>query len=210
MTRNDILVAAAAIFSQKGFHAASMQDIAEAVSLQKASLYYHFPSKQDILEALVELALETINARLEAVLARDLPPEERLRQAMVCYMQALGEHQDLVQVLLLEYRSLDDEQRSRHLPKRDWYEHLWRDLVLEGRKAGVFTCENASLAGRALLGVMNWTVTWYRKDGPLSIEQIADQYIKLFLQGLLVRSTDPSPQRPEPSAVPLPRGEGDL
>ncbi len=193
MTRDDILEAAALIFSQKGFHAASMQDIAEAVSLQKASLYYHFPSKQDILKELLDRALETLTERLEKVLARDLPPEERLRQAMICYLQAMTDYRDLAQVLLLEYRSLDTEQRRMHMPKRDHFEHLWRDLVQQGRDAGVFQCENPSMAGRALLGVMNWTITWYRPDGPMTIEQIADEFIALFLSGLLVRENLPSP-----------------
>lgn len=188
MTRDDILEAAAVVFSQKGFHAASMQDIAQAVSLQKASLYYHFPSKQDILQALLDRALEIITERLEGVLEMSLPPAERLRQAMICYLQALAENQELSRVLLLEYRSLDSEQRLTHMPKRDRFERLWRDLVQEGRAAGVFQCENPSMAGRALFGVMNWTLTWYRPEGPLSVEAIANQFVDLLLNGLLVRN----------------------
>lgn len=187
MTRDDILKASAHIFSQQGFHAASMQDIAEAVSLQKASLYHHFPSKQDILVALLDRALDIIIDRLEEVVSKQLPPEEKLRQAMTTYLLALAEHQDLASVLLLEHRSLEPEFRKQHIPRRDRFEHIWRDLVLEGKNAGVFKCGQPSLAGRALLGVMNWTVTWYRKDGPLPIEQIADQFTQLFLQGLLLR-----------------------
>lgn len=187
MTRDEILKASAHIFSQQGFHAASMQDIADAVSLQKASLYHHFTSKQDILVALLDRALDIIIERLEEVVSMPLPPEEKLRQAMTTYLLALAEHQDLASVLLLEYRSLEPEFRAHHIPRRDRFEHIWRDLVQEGKNAGVFNSAQPSLAGRALLGVMNWTITWYRRDGPLPIEQIADQFTQLFLQGLLVR-----------------------
>ena len=187
MTRDDILKASARIFSQQGFHAASMQDIADAVSLQKASLYHHFPSKQDILVALLDRALDIIIERLEEVVSKPLNPEEKLRQAMTTYLIALAENQDLSSVLLLEHRSLEPEFRSRHIPRRDRFEHIWRDLVLEGKNAGVFKCAQPSLAGRALLGVMNWTVTWYRRNGPMPIEQIADQFTEMFLHGLLVR-----------------------
>jgi AcrR family transcriptional regulator len=62
MNRNDILTAAAQVFSQKGFHAASMQDIAQTVNLQKASLYHHIDSKQEILLALLDQALDMLRA----------------------------------------------------------------------------------------------------------------------------------------------------
>lgn len=178
------------IFSQKGFHAASMQDIADAVSLQKASLYHHFPSKQDILIELLNHALDIIISRMEEVTSRPIPPEQRLREAMIAYLQALAEYQELSIVLLLEPRSLSTDVRARHIPRRDRFEHLWRDLVEEGKRAGVFNCTDPSLAGRALLGVMNWTVTWYRQDGPLPIEAIASQFTELFLRGLLVRQDE--------------------
>jgi AcrR family transcriptional regulator len=188
VTRDDILQAAAAIFSQKGFHAASMQDIADAVSLQKASLYHHFPSKQDILIELLNHALEIIITRLEEVTSQSIPPEQRLRQAMIAYMQILAEYQELSIVLLLEYRSLDNDLRASHIPRRDRFERLWRDLVEEGTRTGAFNCAEPSLAGRALLGVMNWTVTWFRKEGASSIEAIASQFTELFLRGLLIRN----------------------
>jgi len=170
-----------------------MQDIAEAVSLQKASLYHHFASKQEILLAILDYALDVIIERLEKVATLPLSPDEKLRQSMITYLQALAEYQDLAVVLLLEHRSLDEVMRQRHIPRRDRFERLWRDLVQEGKEAGIFYCDQPSLAGRALLGVMNWTVTWYRKDGPLPVEMIAEQFTQLFLRGLLLR-TDVSPE----------------
>ena len=80
MTREGILEAAARIFGEKGYHATSMSDIADAVNLQKASLYYHFDSKQEILVALLDHALDIINNNLEIVLAQPLTPDEKLRQ----------------------------------------------------------------------------------------------------------------------------------
>jgi AcrR family transcriptional regulator len=119
MTRDDILEAAARIFSEKGFHAASMQDIADAVNLQKASLYHHFSSKQEILLALLDAALDLLIENLEGVISQPLPPDEKLRQAMISYLQTVADHQSFSAVLLLEYRSLDDDLRGRHAPRRD-------------------------------------------------------------------------------------------
>jgi AcrR family transcriptional regulator len=191
MDRDHILEAAAQIFSQKGYHAASMQDIAEAVSLQKASLYHHVSSKQEILFELLERALDLLIEEQEHVMALPLEPEEKLRQAMKAYMQILTDHQALSAVLLMEHRSLEPHLRLRHIPKRDRYEGLWRTLIQEGKTAGVFTSTDPVFATRALLGVMNWTITWYKPGGLLTAEQIANEYADLIIRGLLQRTDEP-------------------
>jgi hypothetical protein len=101
------------------------------------------------------------------------------------YLQILSENTDLSSVLLFEHRSLERKQHARHVPNRDKFEALWRDVLSEGVKAKLFVCDDPALATRALLGILNWTITWYRPDGPLTIEQIADQYAELLLNGLL-------------------------
>jgi AcrR family transcriptional regulator len=171
-----------------------MQDIAQAVNLQKASLYYHVNSKQEILVALLDRALDLLIQHMEAVISLPLPPEERLRQAILAYLQAMLDHRDLAAVLLLEHRSLEPAYQSRHIPRRDRFERLWRDLIQEGLDSGSFCCSDPVIAVRALLGVMNWTITWYRPDGSLSVHSIAMQFADLFLQGLLVRPGDGLPQ----------------
>lgn len=187
MTREGILEAAARIFSEKGFHATSMQDIAEAVNLQKASLYHHFSSKQEILIDILDHALDLINDRLELVISQSLSPDEKLRQAMVSYFQTIAEHQNLSAVLLLELRSLDPELKGRQASRREKFERIWRDLIIEGKQQGVFNDVDPSLTGRAILGVMNWTVTWYRSDGPRSAREIVDLFADLLLNGLLIK-----------------------
>jgi AcrR family transcriptional regulator len=184
MTRDDILQSAAQVFRQKGFHGASMADIAEAVELKKASLYHHFTSKQEILLELLDRALEMVTERMAEVMAQEIPTEEKLRLAMRTYLKTLSEQGDLVSVLLLEFRSLEPEFYSRHIPNRDRFERMWRDLIQQGVDDGAFRCESVSMASRGLLGVMNWTVTWYRHDGKMSIEQIADLFASMFLNGL--------------------------
>jgi AcrR family transcriptional regulator len=186
LTREGILEAAARIFSEKGFHATSMQDIADAVDLQKASLYHHFSSKQEILLEILDHALDLINNRLEAVLSQSLSPDEKLRQAMVSYFQTIAENQNLSVVLLLELRSLDPELKARQASRREKFERLWRDLIIEGKQQHKFNNVDPALTGLAILGVMNWSVTWYRSDGARSAREIADLFADLLLNGLLV------------------------
>ena len=187
MTREEILEAAAQIFCEKGFHAASMQDIAQAVNLQKASLYHHISSKQEILVDLLDQALDLLIKRMEEVTARPLPADEKLRLAMRTYLETLIEHNDRATVLLFEHRSLEPKLKRRHVPRRDRFESLWREIVEEGIGEGLFNGTDPGLVAKELLGVMNWTIMWYRGDGKLSITEIADHGADLFLNGLLYR-----------------------
>lgn len=188
MTRDNILDAAAQVFRQKGFHGASMADIAEAVNLQKASLYHHVHSKQEILLALLDRALDLLIADLEPIAADEGPSASRLRRAIRSYMTRLTQEADLAAVLLLEYRNLEPELRRRHMPRRDRFESLWRDILREGSDRGDFRPVDAAIAGAALLGVQNWSITWYRRNGRLSPDQLADQFSDLLLRGLEPRA----------------------
>ncbi len=185
MTRDDILDAAAQVIRQKGYHGASMSDIATAVNLQKASLYHHVSSKQEILLDLLERALQMLSERISAIIAQNIPADEKLRQMIMVYLQSLAENSDLSSVLLFEHRSLDKKSHTRHVPQRDKFEGLWRDVLNEGVSAKVFQCKDTGIAVRALMGVMNWTLTWYRPEGDKSIERIADEYADLLFHGLL-------------------------
>jgi len=155
MTREDILEAAAQVFRRKGFHGASMQDIAEAVNLQKASLYHHVSSKQEILLALLDRALELLRARISAISDQEIPADEKLQQMIRAYLQILTENTDLSAVLLFEHRSLERKQHARHVPSRDRFEALWRAVLEEGVGAKLFKCEDPALTARAILGIMN-------------------------------------------------------
>ncbi|MFN2216275.1 MAG: TetR/AcrR family transcriptional regulator [Anaerolineales bacterium] len=188
MNKENILEAAAQIIRQKGFHATSMQDIADAVSLQKASLYHHVSNKQEILLLLLEQGLDLLTARLMEVIQSDLPADDKIRHAVLAFFEILSEHSDIVSVLLLEYRSLDSEFQTRHIASRDRYENLWRELISEGVQSGLFRKCDSALTARSLLGVMNWTITWYRPSGPLSVTQITDHVTDLFLNGLYNKS----------------------
>ncbi len=185
MTRDDILDAAAQVIRQKGFHGASMADIAEAVNLQKASLYHHVTSKQEILLELLDRGLDLLIEQVSVIADQPLSPDEKLRHMVQTYLRLLAENSDLSAVLLFEHRSLDTDQHKRHIPNRDRFEMLWRDVIEEGVRVGLFICPDAALTVRALMGTLNWTLTWYHPDGSLSIEQISDQYTNLLLNGLL-------------------------
>jgi len=185
LTREDILEAAAQVFRQKGFHGASMNDIADVVNLKKASLYHHVSSKQEVLSELLDRALQMLLERISTITVQNISADKKLRLMIREYLLILIENVDLAAVLLFEHRSLERRQQSRHIPNRDKFESLWKEVLIEGVRAKLFKCDDPGLATRALLGQLNWTITWYRPDGEKTIEQIADNYSKLLLNGLL-------------------------
>lgn len=185
MTKEDILEAAAQVFRQKGFHGASMNDIASAVSLQKASLYHHVSSKQEILLEILDRALQLLLERISSITDQNIPADKKLRLMIREYLQILVENIDLAAVLLFEHKALEHRQHARHIPNRDKFESLWKDVLAEGVRSKTFICDDPGLTTRALLGIMNWTITWYNPKGEKSIDEIADQYSSLLLNGLL-------------------------
>jgi AcrR family transcriptional regulator len=182
--RSHIIEAAAQIFRQKGYHAASMQDIADAVGLQKASLYHHVASKQDILLEILDHALDILIHDMQAVIDGGGPPEEQLRAAMRAYVTRVTQEASLAAVLQLEHRNLEPRKRAAHIARRDRYDQLWRGLVRRGVERNVFRAVDERMVAFALLGVQNWIITWYRPDGSLTPTEIADQFADLFLAGL--------------------------
>jgi AcrR family transcriptional regulator len=185
MQRSDIIQAAAQIIREKGYNGTSMQDIADAVHLQKASIYHHVENKQDILFTILEQALDMLIADMRAVVDSDLTPQEKLQLAMQVYMGRLTEDADLSTVLLLEHRSLEDDLRVRHVKRRDRYEALWRKIVQEGVDQGVFRPVDVSVITFAILGVQNWMITWFKIGGKYSALELSDLFSDLFLRGLL-------------------------
>jgi AcrR family transcriptional regulator len=184
MRRDEILQASARIFRRKGYHATSMQDIAEAVQLQKPSLYHHIASKQEILLALLDQALDYLIEELERVTRGQNTAESKLRKAVTTYIRRLTENADLAAVLLLEYRSLEPGLLSRHIQKRDAFESIWRQIILDGVQSGEFRRVDPKLVGFALLGVQNWVITWFDHEGPLHPKEVADGFVDLLLEGL--------------------------
>ncbi len=185
MTRDELIETAAQVFRQKGYHGASMEDIAVAVDLSKATLYHHFSSKQEILLEILDRALQLLLEKISAITEQNISADKKLRLMIRQYLQILAENVDLAAVLLFEHRALERRQHARHVPNRDKFESLWKDVVAEGVSKKAFKCDDPSMTVRALLGMLNWTITWYSPDGDKSIEEIADDYSNLLLNGLL-------------------------
>jgi AcrR family transcriptional regulator len=189
-TDAEIVAAATRIFREKGYHATSMQDIADAVGLLKGSLYHHISGKQELLLKVFENGMRLAAEMLEEVARTDLPPDEKLRQAITRHIEIITLNLDQATVSIMEARALKPAQRQRLVAQRDYFDGLLRQILQEGIDAGVFRPVDATLVTFALMGMHNWLVLWYREDGRLSPKEIAAIFADLVLNGLLVEEQE--------------------
>lgn len=184
-TRDRILRSAAALFRERGFNGASMQDLAEVVGITKSSLYHHFPSKQALLSEILANTVDRVTPALEAIAESDLPASERLRQAVSGHVVELIRDRDNVACFIEEGRFLAPDYMQAYIAKRDRYESYFRQIVADGIESGEFLTMDVRLASLAILGMCNWVARWYRTDGDHSPDEIATSFGNMAARGLM-------------------------
>ena len=105
---------------------------------------------------------------------------------MHAHLQVAADHADELSLIQIELRSLSPERRARMIERRDAYEAGWRRAINDGIAAGHLRAADVRLSGIAILSVCNWFTQWYRPGGDLTVDQIGDAFVALFLHGLEV------------------------
>ena len=191
--RDEILRAAAEVFHRKGYRGATMSDIAAAVNLTAGSLYHHFPSKEELLIAVLDAGMSQIIAAAQAVVDSDAPPAEKLRAIARTHVRSITAHHNIAVAVIFESRALLEKPdvRAPYVRQRDALERLYRQVVEEGIAAGAFRAGDVGVFVKALFGALNWVSVWYRDDGRLSERDIADEIAETFLAALTKSLEEP-------------------
>ncbi|MCL6454731.1 MAG: TetR/AcrR family transcriptional regulator [Alicyclobacillus sp.] len=187
MTTNrqkEIALAAIKLFEQKGYHATSVQDIADEVGIQKGSLYHYIHSKEDLLMQIAYEAIVEFNQNLEHILHTEETSRDKLIQAIENHLTVSVSNLETTTVLLREAFSLGDQTHKVIQDLTDKYVDLWTQLLQEGIDRGEFECPHPKIAALALLGACNWVYRWYKESGALSAAEIAGVFSHIFLNGL--------------------------
>jgi AcrR family transcriptional regulator len=183
-----MVAVAARLFSERGYHGTSMQHLAEALGLQRGSLYSHIGSKQDLLFDVVDEGADRFLERGRQALEMVGPASERLRRLLVGHIETAIEHLDSATVFLNEWRYLPADLRAAVQEKRDAYESIVRTILSEGIAAGDFRADtDVAFAARLVLSAGNWTYTWYRPGGELGPKEIGERFAELLIRGLEAR-----------------------
>jgi TetR/AcrR family transcriptional regulator, cholesterol catabolism regulator len=185
--REDIIAAATRVFSERGYHAASMIDIAEAVGIRKPSLYHHVRKKEDLLFAIHEQLIDELIDHTTAVLEATDDPAQKVREVLRVTMEFVARHRDGVTVFLQERRAFSGERWNELVVKRDRYEKMVSGAIADGMAGGTFIELPPRIAARAVLAMANWGYTWFDPKGELSAQEVAEIFATVALDGLLRR-----------------------
>lgn len=183
LTREKILQESARVFNRRGYHGTTLDDIARALGVTKAALYYYVKSKEELLYQCHQTSLDIGMEGIRQARAAASAPDEQLRIALAYYIEGMTD-QLRGTVVLLEEGALSPRQHRRIIERRDEYERMLRKLIEEGIAAGVFVPCDPTLVGFAILGAMNWIPKWYTPTGRCSAKEIAEAFSWHLVRGL--------------------------
>src|SRR6266850_6904367 len=176
---------AAQIILRKGYDATSINDIANALGMTKAGLYHYINGKKELLFDIMNFGLDELDEEVATPACSIADPSARLRFIIASHAQLVTRGQGAITILVDEITALPPAQnRIITRRKREYFDRL-RDVLNELKSQGKLNDVDTTAATFSLLGMINWLSRWFRQDGDLTQEQVAEQITKIALNGLL-------------------------
>jgi AcrR family transcriptional regulator len=180
--REELVVTAARLFAERGYHGTSMGELAQAMGVQKGSLYSLVESKQRLLYEAMRDGAEAFHAALDAV-PEDAPAAERIRVALRGHLRVVAEQLEVATVFTREWRYLEGAPRDEIVAERRRYEERWRALFREGLERGELRTDlDVGAAARLALSAANWAYTWLEPGR--DTDELADRFTAILVDGI--------------------------
>jgi len=180
--REELTRIAARLFAERGYQSTSLADLAEALGVQKASLYHHIASKEDLLWEVAWAGAEAFHAGLDGVPA-EVPAAERIRLALRAHLEVVGQQLDVATVFVREWRHLEGDRRDRFFAERRRYEERIRELFRAGvEESQLRTDLDVATAALLFLSAANWAYTWLRPGS--GTDELGDRLYAALLDGM--------------------------
>ncbi|MGW0811968.1 TetR/AcrR family transcriptional regulator [Streptomyces viridiviolaceus] len=188
--REEILAIAGEVFAAQGYNATTVRKIADAAGMLAGSLYYHFDSKESMLDEILSAFLDELWTGYDAVLAAGLGPRETIEALVTESFRQIDRHGAAVSIYQKESRHLSAHDRFAYLSdSQRKFEKAWLSTLERGVAAGVFRADlDIRLTYRFLRDTVWVAASWYRPGGQHSPEEIARQYLSMVLDGIALRS----------------------
>jgi AcrR family transcriptional regulator len=180
-----ILETAARLICEKGYDGASIQDIADACGLTKAGLYHHIRSKEHLLLEIQNYGMDVFEEQVLSQVIAIIDPVERLKSCMhknvLLVTQGWSKE---VTIILHEHATLTGEARSQINARKKRYVRFLESSIAEAIRTGRIRPVNPTVAAFSFLGMVLWIYKWFRAEGKISAEQLADEMISVLFGGL--------------------------
>lgn len=181
VSSSDVLDAALTVFAERGYHGTSLKDVADLLEIHTPSLYNHMESKASLLSVIILSTMEQVRHDFaEAVRGID-DPVERLRSSTYVYALRHATHRREALVVNQDSTHLEEADLSWVLKQRREHEREFRQIIIDGQNAGLFTVSSPKLASFAILEMCVSIARWFRQDRELSPEEVAHEYAALAL-----------------------------
>ncbi len=188
LKREAVLRAAAALFNEKGFHATSLDEVAERLYVTKPTLYRYVKNKEEILFECVRLGIETLHEAVESVGSSGGTALEKLMAAIRQYAAIVTMDFGMC-VIRVGEDPLPPESRRKLRRLKRAIDYEFRGLIAQGIEEGSIAPCDPKMAAFIVGGALSWIGRWYRPDGPLSSDEIAEHCIATLMKGLSTRET---------------------
>lgn len=187
-----VLRTAARMFNEKGFHATSLDEVAEALDISKPTVYYYVKSKDEILFECVRLGLEMVVQAADEVEQAGGSASEKLMAVMRKYAEIVTMDFGMCLIRVGE-DPLPSQSRAELRRLKARIDMQFRTLVRDGVAEGAFAACDPKITAFGIAGTLSWIARWYDPQGPMSADDIAERCIALLMNGLVSRKTDDAP-----------------
>ncbi len=187
--RDELLGIAGELFATRGLRATTVRDIAEEAGILSGSLYHHFDSKESMVDELLREFLDELFARYRDIADAGLSATDTLRQLVIASFSSIDSRHTSVAIYQNEARTLAAQDRFDYIARRNVeFRELWESVLRRGIDDGEFRADlDVDLVYRFLRDTVWVAVRWYRPGGGKPVDQVADQYLSVVLDGLLPR-----------------------
>jgi AcrR family transcriptional regulator len=179
-----ILLAAANLFLQKGYERTTIEDITNAVGINKAMLYYYFPDKQSVLFEIISSSIGAMIKQSKVIERLKASPKKKLESLIQQHLIRFTDKKAVPAVSHAELRNLSPRLLRRCIADRDKYEGIFRNVIREGIESGEFRNVDVNLSAASILGLLNSVTLWYKSDGRYSMEEIAARIVDILYSGI--------------------------